>query len=263
MSVVNEPAISVYAASFGRRMAAAVGPRDRLLNEPGLKGLSRDGGRRVSLLVLDDRALPGLQDLLRGGPSGVITVLEPAQQSREMLGAFDGWSAKAVEVMVSRDLASTPTVTLPDGLELQRLQTDGDGSQCAADLLSVARLVVRADPTVNESAEAFATYLRNLSPSPSPSMLAAVDARCAIRAVSGYRVVGTDATVLLVNTDQAWRRRGIGRAMTAAALQAASDAGATSACLAASDAGTSIYRSLGFENAGRAMQLARPAPRPG
>lgn len=242
-------------------MAAAAGARDRLLDEPGLKGLSRDGGRRVSLLVLDDRALAGLRDLLRGGPSGVIRVLEPAPRSREMLGGVDGWSAKAVEVMVSRDLASTPTVTLPDGLELERLQTDGDRSQCAADLLSVARLVVRADPTVNESAEAFATYLRNLSPS--PSMLAAVDARCAIRAVSGYRVVGTDATVLLVNTDQAWRRRGIGRAMTAAALQAACDAGATSACLVASDAGASIYRSLGFENAGRAMQLARPAPQSG
>ncbi len=261
MSVVNESALSVYAASFGRQIAAAAGPRDRPLNEPALKGLSRDGGRRVSLLVLDDRALPGLEDLLRGGPSGVITVLEPAPQSREMLGAVDGWSAKAVELMVSRDLASTPTVMLPDGLELKRLQTDGDGSQCAAELLSVARLVVRADPTVNESAEALATYLRNLSPS--PSMLAAVDPRRAIRAVSGYRVVGTDATVLLVNTDPAWRRRGIGHAMSSAALHAACDAGATTACLSASDAGSSIYRSLGFENAGRAMQLARPVPQAG
>jgi GNAT superfamily N-acetyltransferase len=242
-------------------MAAAAGPSDKVLDEPGLVGLLRDGGRRVSLLVLDDRGLPGLQRVLRRRPSGVISVLEAAVQSREMLGAVGGWSAKAVEVMVSRGLVSTPTVPLPDGLKLVRVEIEGDGSQCKADLLSAARLVVRADPTVTESAEALTTYLRNLSPP--PSMLAAVDAYCAIRGTAGYRVSGPDATVLLVNTDQAWRRRGVGRAMTAAALQAASDAGAASACLSASDAGASIYRSLGFENAGRAMQLARTAPQPG
>jgi GNAT superfamily N-acetyltransferase len=253
--------MSVYAAAFGRRMAAAAGPRDQVLDEPGLVGLSRDAGRRVSLLVLDDRAVLGLQRVLRGVPGGVISVLEAASQSREMLAAVAGWSAKAVELMVSRDLAGTPTVPLPNGLKLDRVEIESDGSRCKADLISAAGLVVRADPSVTESAEAFATYLRNLSPS--LSMLVAVDARHAIRATAGYRVTGPDATVLLVNTDQPWRRRGIGRAMTAAALQAASDAGAVGACLSASDAGASIYRSLGFENAGQAMQLARPTPQPG
>lgn len=241
-------------------MAAVGDPRAQALDEPGLLGLSRDGGRRVSLLVLDDRALPGLHRVLRGGPSGVISVLDAALRSREMLGAAGGWSAKAVELMVSRDLAGTPTVALPAGLKLNRVGIESDGSQSAADLLSAARLVVRADPTVSESAEALATYLRHLSPP--PSMLAAVDAHKAVRATAGYRVTGPDATVLLVNTDPAWRRRGVGRAMTAAALQAAAAAGAASACLSAREAGASIYRSLGFETAGRATQLARPAPPP-
>lgn len=250
----------VYAASFGRQMAAVIDPRGQLLDEPGLVGLSRDGGRRVSLLVLDDRALPGLHRVLRGGPSGVISVLDSALQTREMLGATGGWSAKAVELMVSRDLAGTPTVALPDGLKLDRVAIDSDGSQCDPDLLSAARLLVRADPTVTQSAETLARYIRHLSPP--PSMLAAVDAHEAVRAIAGYRVIGLDATVLLVNTDPAWRRRGVGRAMTAAALRAASGAGAASACLSAREAGASIYRSLGFETAGRATQLARPAPQP-
>lgn len=228
-----------------------------MLDEPGLIGLQRDEARSVSLLVLDDRALPGLQRVLRGRPGGVINVLRAAPASRDALVAVGGWSAKAVEVMVSRDLSRTPTAPLPEGLRLEPLRLAGDRRGREPELDSAARLVVRADPTVNASAEQLATSIRALSPP--PVLFAAVDAEGTIRATSGYRLSGTDATVLFVNTDIAWRRRGIGRAMTAIALEAAYDAGARSACLGASDAGASIYRSLRFESAGPATQFSRAA----
>jgi len=152
--------------------------------------------------------------------------------------------------MVSGDLSSTPARSLPDGLVQRRL-----GDPCAPDLLSAARLVVRADPTVTQSPEEFATYVRNLSPP--PMLLAAVDHTGAVRATSGYRVTETDATVMLVNTDPAWRRRGVGLAMTSSALRACAMAGATRACLEVTDAGASIYRSLNFRTAARASQFSR------
>jgi GNAT superfamily N-acetyltransferase len=77
-----------------------------------------------------------------------------------------------------------------------------------------------------------------------------------VRATAGTRVAGAEATVFFVNTDPDWRRRGIGRAMTAAALHAARDLGATRAALDASDLGASIYLSLGFESAGTWTQFS-------
>jgi ribosomal protein S18 acetylase RimI-like enzyme len=56
---------------------------------------------------------------------------------------------------------------------------------------------------------------------------------------------------MFVNTDAAWRGRGLGQAMTAHALHAAQLQGATQAGLDASPAGRSIYHRLGFEIAGQ------------
>ena len=53
--------------------------------------------------------------------------------------------------------------------------------------------------------------------------------------------------MIFINTHPGWRRRGIGRAMTAAPLRAARAGGARRACLDASDAGAPIYQRLGFE----------------
>lgn len=68
-----------------------------------------------------------------------------------------------------------------------------------------------------------------------------------IRATSGAGAFGAEASVMFVNTDPNWRRRGIGLAMTAAALHSARASGARRACLDASRAGATIYRRLGFE----------------
>jgi ribosomal protein S18 acetylase RimI-like enzyme len=107
----------------------------------------------------------------------------------------------------------------------------------------------------SESVEAM--VCRDLETVPAIGLFAAVDGEGAVRATSGWGVFGTQASVIFVNTDPDWRGRGIGQAMTAAALRAAGDRGARQASLDATDAGRSIYRRLGFESAGRATRCSR------
>jgi len=79
----------------------------------------------------------------------------------------------------------------------------------------------------------------------------------AVRATSGAGSFGSEATVIFVNAESGWRGRGIGGAMTAAALRAARDAGARRASLDASAAGLSLYLRLGFEVVGPMTRFAR------
>lgn len=120
------------------------------------------------------------------------------------------------------------------------------------DLLAATEVAVEAAPADGSPAQ-LAAYLREMRPA--PHLFAAVDARGSVRATGGFRVSGLDASVFFVNTQSLWRRRGIGRAMTATALHRARRAGAVRACLDASEAGVSIYRSLGFITAGMVMQF--------
>jgi ribosomal protein S18 acetylase RimI-like enzyme len=87
---------------------------------------------------------------------------------------------------------------------------------------------------------------------------AALDADGAVRATSASAVSGEDASVTFVNTDPAWRGRGIGTAMTALALRDARARGARRACLSATAAGQGIYARLGFSVAAFATDCFRP-----
>jgi GNAT superfamily N-acetyltransferase len=78
---------------------------------------------------------------------------------------------------------------------------------------------------------------------------AAVDDDGVVRPTSGSGAFATTASVIFVNTDPKWRRRGIAQAMTTVALHAAHQAGARTAGIDASDAGRELYLRLGFENA--------------
>ena len=78
-----------------------------------------------------------------------------------------------------------------------------------------------------------------------------------VRPTFGFVTFGALATVFFVNTDPSWRHRGIGQAMTTAALRSARHAGASQACLDASAAAVSIYLRLGFEIVARSTQLVR------
>jgi len=94
---------------------------------------------------------------------------------------------------------------------------------------------------------------------PTMRLFAAVDDNDVVRATSGSGTFGPQATVIFVNTHPSWRRRGIGHAMTAAALRSARTAGASQACLDASDAAIATYLRLGFETVARATQFFRAA----
>ena len=92
---------------------------------------------------------------------------------------------------------------------------------------------------------------------PDVKYLAAVDAASTVQATSaGARFTAT-AGVFFVTTDPAWRGRGVGTAMTAAAIRSAAAAGARSAVLDASPLGLSIYRRLGFEAVGDVVLFSR------
>jgi predicted acetyltransferase len=81
-----------------------------------------------------------------------------------------------------------------------------------------------------------------------------VDDGGVVRATAAAASWGRTAGVFFVNTDPAWRGRGVGTVMTAAALRSASDAGAQRAYLDASALGLSIYQRLGFASVGAVTQ---------
>ena len=78
--------------------------------------------------------------------------------------------------------------------------------------------------------------------------------RCAegevAHATSACHLVGEYAQIFFVNTEPAWRRRGIGQAMTLEAVRAAASSGVRRAFLHATDDGASVYDRLGFERVG-------------
>jgi GNAT superfamily N-acetyltransferase len=207
--------------------------------------VARGAGAR---LVTDDRAYDALVEALPRLTGGTLTVSVAARRCTALVRAAGGWSdGKAVTAMVCRDLRTVPDITLPSGLTLRPVQ----------DLPAAAAVAMGADPTIGGPLEAFVEYLRSLGGT--VQLLEAVDGDGVVRATSGTRVFGTEASVFFVNTDPDWQRRGIGRAMTAAALHAARDLGASRACLDASDAGARIYLSLGFESAGPWVQFSSPS----
>ncbi len=159
--------------------------------------------------------------------------------------------------MTCADLGKLPGFALPGALTLRpvhRLEGDAPQGVALADAVSAA---VRAAPAA-EDPGALAAYLRSLPPA--FRLLAAVDADGTVRGTSGWGAFGAYASVMFVNTDPGWRRRGIGRAMTSAALHAARDAGAAQAGLDASAAGRRIYLHLGFEEAAGLTRFYREGP---
>ena len=147
-------------------------------------------------------------------------------------------------------------MALPNELTLRpvrRLSGDAPDGVPLEDAIAVAAL---AAPALDEPSAPLAAYLRSLPPA--FRLLAAVGEDGAVRATSGFGLFGSQTNVIFVNTDPGWQLRGVGRAMTAAALRAAQDAGGRQAYLDASNAGLSIYHRLGFETVARMTQFSSP-----
>jgi len=175
----------------------------------------------------------------------MINVFAAAPRCTQLVDGCAAWKGEPATAMVCRDLQKVPRLMLPKELALRsvrRLAADAPDGVPLENAVAAAQL---ADPRIEDPPSAFAGYLRSL-----PStflLLAAVDAAGVVRATSGCGAFGTEASVMFVNTDPNWRGRGIGQAMTAAALRAAQGLGAQRASLDATGAGQSIYSRLGFE----------------
>jgi ribosomal protein S18 acetylase RimI-like enzyme len=254
---VNPTLADAYAAAFAARCELMRTPAEQVLDEPGLLGLTTPTGRPgTRILVVDDRARSRLAGLLPHVRGGTITVFAAARRCVELLDRDPAWAPSSATAMVCRDLRSVPDLPLPEALTVVPVRRLPGDAPAGVALLDAAALAIRAAADPGESADQLADYLRSLPPA--FRFFAAVDRTGAVRATAGGGVFGPEATVLFVNTDREWRHRGIGRAMTAAALRGALDAGAGRACLDASDAGVGLYEGLGFEPATQVARFHTP-----
>jgi GNAT superfamily N-acetyltransferase len=240
-------ALDLYVKAFLARCVAMSQSGHAMLDESGIHGLLHCGpDGHVRLLVTDDRARDLLPALIGEAGAGMITVCSAALQCAALLAEDPRWSSGTATAMTCRDLRKVSTVRLPCGLTLRpvrRLAEDAPGGVSLAEAVAVAS---RADPGVTDP-RALADHLRSLHRA--FGLWAAVDDDGVVRATSGSGAFETTASVIFVNTDPEWRRRGIAQAMTAIALRAARQAGARSAGIDATDAGRELYLRLGFETA--------------
>ena len=193
MTSGGHSAVGVYADAFGRRATFAVQSGGTLIDDRGVVGLEQGDGR-VNLLVVDDDAVAPLTRLLRLEPQGVIRVLPAALRSRALLDAQPRWATESLTAMVCRDLATVPDVPLPESVSLRCVSLDPGGADGCVDLVAAAALLVEADPAAaGADPERMAASLRAIRPA--PLLYAAVDGSGAVRATSGCRVFGPDASI--------------------------------------------------------------------
>ena len=249
-------AIEPYVDAFLSRCDAVRGPDSLLVDEPGIHGvLPVSDGSPARLLVTDDQAVDVLASLMPRVPAGTVSVFAAAPRCTEMLSSRRDWKPSQVTAMIQHDLRGLPDFPLDSALTLRPVRRLADDAVTGVPLDDAVAVALAADPGGGDALRGLAEHLRSMPPQ--IRLLAAVDDDGVARATSGSGAFGSEATVIFVNTQPAWQRRGIGRAMTAAALYAARDAGATRACLEATDAAIPTYADLGFETVARVTQFYR------
>jgi ribosomal protein S18 acetylase RimI-like enzyme len=244
LAPVVEDAIDIYCDAFVARKRHELDSDPVVLIAPGVRGVAF-----IRLLVSDDSGYGPLVEEVAAARRGVVNVFERASRCNEFLRGQPGWSAERPEMaMMLRDVQAVTGATLPDGLDLRPVNRVASEAPDAVPLKDAVAVAIASDLGITESADDVAGYLSGL-PS-SVRLFAAVDDREVARATSACHVFGEYAQVFFVNTEPAWRRRGIGQAMTLEALRAAALLGARRAFLHATDDGASIYKRLGFEAVG-------------
>jgi ribosomal protein S18 acetylase RimI-like enzyme len=237
-------AIDIYCDAFVARQRHELDSAPVVLTAPGMRGIAL-----IRLLITDDSGYDRLVAEAAGAWRGVVMVFERASRCSEFLRGNPGWSADRTELaMVLRDVQGATGATLPDGLALRPVARSTSEAPDAVPLKDTAALAIAADRSITESVDEVGGYLSGL-PS-SVRLFAAVDESGVARATSACHVFDEYTQVFFVNTEPAWRRRGIGRAMTLEALRAAASLGARRAFLHATEDGASVYTSLGFEAVG-------------
>jgi ribosomal protein S18 acetylase RimI-like enzyme len=249
-------ASDVYRAAFVARQSHEFGAHSVEPIAPGMHGCVTAGGDRiVRLLVTDDRAYRRLTTEATAA-RGEVSVFERAPRCDELLRGRPDWTAdRPATAMVLRNLQAVTDAKLPDGLVLRAVDRLGPYALNGVPLPDAAAVALASDPGITEPADEFARYLMGL-PS-SVRLFAAVDDVGIAHATAGVGVSGEYARIFFVNTEPAWRRRGVGHAMTVEALRAAASAGARHAFLNATDDGVSLYLRIGFEPAGRLTRYSR------
>jgi ribosomal protein S18 acetylase RimI-like enzyme len=207
------------------------------------------------LLLTDDRALDFLQQRIDDLARTDLFVLGGAPRCRAFVEGLGGFLEHG-SAMVCTDLAAVPRPPLPDGLVVRDVRRTGADPVDGVPLEDACAAMLRADPSLPLTVDAFADYLRT-QPPPTARLFAACDPTGTVRATSGSFVLGTDGRVIFVGTDPEWQGRGVALAMTAIAVHAAAEGGAEVFCLDATDAGKSIYLRLGFADAGPVTVLHR------
>ena len=129
---------------------------------------------------------------------------------------------------------------LPAGVELRRVRSADDAAE-------YWRVATESYASIGFPSEIFAFYENNeyLWADGAAAFLAHFEGRPA--GISMTIVSHGVAGIYWVGTTEAARGRGLGRAVTAAALNAGLELGAASASLQASPMGESLYRRMGFE----------------
>ena len=255
---MHAAALDLYVAGF-RAWCDAVRASGRAeVDEAGVEGLLASADDPLTrLVVTDDRAYEPLEATLPVVQAGLITVFSAATRCAGLIRAHQAWTFTTPTAMICRDLGEVPVVPLASELQLRPVRRLIGERPDGVPLLAASAAAMRADPEIQGDLFVFANFLRSMPPS--VRLMAAVDSDGEVRATAGAGTFDRYASVMFVNTDREWRRRGIGRAMTGAALRAARESGADKARLDASDAGKRIYLRLGFEVVERVTRFYRPA----
>jgi GNAT superfamily N-acetyltransferase len=247
--------IDQYVSGFRDRVRAMRHPGQEVIDEPGLVGLVGRNSAALDgrVLVLDDRAHETLAARLPELFARVFYVFDDAEACRGLMSQDARFRPTRCTAMVCNGLGAIPELSLPAGLTLRPVSASPKDA-AEVPLADAASAALRSDAEMAPTTdlESFLEYLRSI---PNTRYVAAVDDGGDVRATAAAASWGSTTGVFFVNTDPAWRGRGIGTAMTAAALRYAAAAGAERACLDASSLGLSIYERLGFESVGAITQF--------
>jgi GNAT superfamily N-acetyltransferase len=195
-----------------------------------------DDGLDPDALLERARAFFGARD--RGF---AVWARDGVAEDRELIGAAERAGLRMVYEMPEMvlDRPAEPGA-LPDGAELGRVATAGDGDD-------YWRVAAAAYTSIGFPPEVFAFYESHdgLQADNVAAFLAHLDGRPAGIAMTivSHGVAG----IYWVGCTEEARGRGLGRTMTAAAVNAGLEMGARTASLQASPMGENLYRQMGFQ----------------